>query len=146
MSNNKTLKYKTYQGSVEASIEDECLIGEVLFIRDTIIYSANTMSEIKVAFEDAVDQYIKDCDRLGRPAQKPYTGNFNVRIGSERHKRLAMIAYSQGASMNKTLGDAVDMFFEQNNAKDESLWETNIPGVSTKAIGVSTPVMLSLVH
>ena len=40
------LTYKTYIGSIEVSVEDECLHGKILFIDDLITYEANTVQEI----------------------------------------------------------------------------------------------------
>ena len=46
-----TLKYKGYEGSVEYSEEDDCLIGRVLHTnKANIAYSGESIAEIKAMF------------------------------------------------------------------------------------------------
>jgi predicted HicB family RNase H-like nuclease len=58
--------YKDFFGSMEISIEDNCLYGQLQFIEDTISYEAASVSELQKAFEEAVDDYISTCQELGR--------------------------------------------------------------------------------
>jgi len=106
------LTYKGYTGSIEVSIEDECLHGRVLFIDDLITYEGNTIKEITAAFENATDGYIAYCTKTGKPANKPYSGTFNVRIGPLRHRVLAELAHRQEMSINEVLCSAIDMLQE----------------------------------
>lgn len=62
MKNTTQLKYKKYTGSIEISLEDNCLHGRILFINDLITYGGNTLNELKSNFKNAVDRYIKYCD------------------------------------------------------------------------------------
>lgn len=104
------LTYKEYSGSVEVSIEDGCLHGRVLFINDLITYEGNTVDELKTAFQNATDQYIAYCEKTGKPANKPYSGTFNVRIGADRHRALARLAHKKKTSINEVLCQAIDAF------------------------------------
>lgn len=103
------LTYKGYTGSIEVSIEDECLHGRVLFIDDLITYEGNTVEEIKIAFQNATDRYIAYCLKTGKPANKPYSGTFNVRIGSSRHRALAQQAHKEKTSINDVVCKAIDI-------------------------------------
>jgi len=102
-----TLEYKNQIGSVDTSIEDMCLHGELLFIEDTITYEATTVAKLKTEFEAAVDDYLANCERLGRDPQRPYKGSFNVRIGAELHKQLAIQAKRKGKSINEYVKKAI---------------------------------------
>ena len=59
----ETFKYKGFEGSMEFSQEDECLVGEVLFVRSKIIYIGETYAELKAAFHEAVDAYLQHCGK-----------------------------------------------------------------------------------
>lgn len=103
------LTYKGYSGSAEISIEDECLHGRILFIDDLITYEAETPAELGQAFKQAVDDYVAYCAQMGKPANKPYSGSFNVRIGAERHKQLAHYASRNRMSLNEAVCRACDV-------------------------------------
>lgn len=93
--------HKGYSGSCVASIEDCCLHGRILFIDDLITYEGETVSELEASFEDAVDRYIKYCNQTGKPANKPYSGSFNVRVGPELHRAAAQRAKHSNISLNE---------------------------------------------
>lgn len=102
------LTYKGYNGSADISMEDDCLHGRILFIDDLITYEAETPPALRQAFEQAVDDYIAYCAQMGKPANKPYSGSFNVRIGAERHKKLAHFASRNEISLNEAMCRACD--------------------------------------
>ena len=53
------LEYKGYYGSIEYSIEDNCLFGKVLGMPDNLIsYEGSTASELYTDFKDAIDVYL----------------------------------------------------------------------------------------
>lgn len=84
---NKMLNYKGYFGSIEVSIEDGILHGKIQCINDIVTYEAETPNELKSAFEEAVTDYLETCKELGKSPDKPMSGSFNIRIGSELHKK-----------------------------------------------------------
>ena len=57
----KALDYKGYLGSIEVSIEDNCLHGKLLGISDVIGYEGQTIKELTKAFMEAVEDYIEVC-------------------------------------------------------------------------------------
>ena len=108
------LTYKGYTGSIIASIEDECLHGKILFIDDIITYEGGTVSEIHKAFNGAVDRYIAYCDATGSAANKPYSGTFNIRIGSDLHQQAAQIAHKMGLKLNPFVMQAIQEKVKNN--------------------------------
>lgn len=66
-----TLKYKSYYGSVEASEEDNCLFGKLLFIRPLVNYEGLTVAELRRSFEEAADDYLVECKQLGVEPKNP---------------------------------------------------------------------------
>lgn len=111
MSSNKEIfSYKGYTGSINTSIEDGCLYGKLLFIKDSILYDAETVPELKKAFELAVDDYLEFCEEEGYEPETPYKGSLNVRLGSELHRTVAIEAYKSNVSINKFIA----LVLEQN--------------------------------
>lgn len=52
------LHYKGYSGSVDIDLESDNLYGKVLNIRGSVVYNANTVSELRQNFKIAVDNYL----------------------------------------------------------------------------------------
>lgn len=108
------LTYKGYTGTIEASIEDSCLHGQILFIEDIITYEGKTVEEIKTSFKEAVNRYLAYCKETGKPANKPYSGTFNVRVGQDLHRKAVEIAYQRGITLNDFVTQSIQSAIEQN--------------------------------
>jgi predicted HicB family RNase H-like nuclease len=95
------MEYKGYYGSVEYSREDNSLFGKVLGMsKDVITYEGSTIEELKADFEAGIDSYIEGCDELGIKPRKSFSGAFNIRIPSETHCQIAVLAEKSGVSIN----------------------------------------------
>ncbi|MEI6263181.1 MAG: type II toxin-antitoxin system HicB family antitoxin [Deltaproteobacteria bacterium] len=108
------LSHNGYTGSVEVSFEDNCLHGKLLFIGDLITYEGATVEDLQASFKNAVDHYISYCRETGKPANKPYSGTFNVRIGTELHRKAAQEANERHISLNDYVAQAIKTAFDQN--------------------------------
>jgi predicted HicB family RNase H-like nuclease len=108
------LSHNGYTGSVEVSFEDNCLHGRVLFIDDLITYEGITAEELLVSFKAAVDHYLTYCKESGKPANKPFSGTFNVRIGQELHRKASHEAHAHNLSLNDYVVQAIKAAMEQN--------------------------------
>ena len=107
------LEYKGYFGSVEYSKADNCLFGKVLGMsKDSITYEGNNLDELKADFEAGIDSYLEGCAELGISPRKAFSGSLNVRISSEVHSQIALLAKKTGKSINafikETLENRVD--------------------------------------
>ncbi len=101
------MTYKGYVGTVEYSEEDACLFGRIAGIRDIITYEGESVAEIKTAFEEAVDDYLKHCAEVGKEPNKPYSGKFVLRIDPAVHAKLAAKALASGKSLNQYAADVL---------------------------------------
>ena len=102
------LKYKGYTGSVEFNAADDCLHGKVLgMTKDSITFEGETVSELKTDFQNAIDSYIEGCQELGIAPRKPYSGVLNIRIPSEIHEKVALLAMQQGMTVNALIRNAI---------------------------------------
>lgn len=46
---------------LRSRVEDDCIFGKVKFINDSIVFGADTVSELKSTFEAEVDDYLEFC-------------------------------------------------------------------------------------
>lgn len=97
----KQLQHKGYVGSVEVSFEDGVIYGKLLHIRDLVTFEADEISAIERAFVDAVEDYLEDCADSGQVPNKPFKGQFNVRVGADLHRDLANSAAAENVSLNE---------------------------------------------
>ncbi|KAA0947670.1 MULTISPECIES: type II toxin-antitoxin system HicB family antitoxin [unclassified Pseudomonas] len=111
---NNQLKHKGYIGSIEASVEDNCLFGKLLFIKALISYEGQTVAQLETAFCEAVDDYLDTCQKLGQTPEKPCKGSFNVRVGHDLHLAAALAATRQKVTLNDLTRQALSEFLQQH--------------------------------
>jgi predicted HicB family RNase H-like nuclease len=100
-----TMHYKGYAARIEYIEQDDCFVGHIAGINDVVGFHANSVSELHAAFEEAVDDYLITCKKLGRLPQKPYSGKIMLRVPPEIHARAAMMAEAHGKSLNSWVTD-----------------------------------------
>ncbi|MDR2969961.1 MAG: type II toxin-antitoxin system HicB family antitoxin [Tannerellaceae bacterium] len=103
------LKYKNFIATVKYSEEDEAFIGRIEGINSVVSFEGQSVAELKSSFKDAVESYLDFCNRKGivNP-QKSYTGVLNIRIPSEIHRKIALVAASTGVSINALIRDSIE--------------------------------------
>ena len=101
------MNYGGYSARIEYSDEDGCLVGHIAGIRDVVGFHGDSVSELRSAFEEAVDDYLATCEKLDRPPQRPFSGKVMLRIDPGLHARAAMLAQAEGKSLNAWAQDAL---------------------------------------
>lgn len=84
------------------------------FIRVLVSYEGDTVAELSQAFRDAVDDYLSTCESLGREAEVPCKGSFNVRIGHDLHLAASVAATRQSISLNDLTRKAQSEYLEHH--------------------------------
>lgn len=103
----KYLTYKGYTGTIEYSKEDDLLFGKVVGIKGLISFEGKTGKELENDFLESVDIYLSDCERSGNTPEKPFKGNFNVRIPVELHQKAALLAMKNKMSLNHFVSESI---------------------------------------
>lgn len=67
------LRYKDYVAQVQFYQEYDMIYGNVLGIEDTISIQGKTMEEVVADFQDAIDEYLDFCHRIGERPSKPFS-------------------------------------------------------------------------
>lgn len=154
MDSTKSFEHRGFAGSVEISLEDDVLFGRILHIEDLINYEGNTLSELRMAFIAAVDDYITDFESAGKPIPIPFKGSFNVRTGPELHRRAALRATRSGQTLNEIVKCALETYLDadQKASDHEStapayrlLTASSAPGTSANDLPFLLPSSLILV-
>ena len=102
------LTYKDYIAAVHFSKEDEVFYGRIEGIDDVVSFEGQSVKELKDAFADAVEDYIRICNENGKLPEKIYKGSFNVRISPKLHKRAVQYANAKKVSLNRFVEEAIE--------------------------------------
>lgn len=106
------MKYKGYYGSVHYSDDDEVFHGKIEFVPSLVSYEGTDVKSLRLAFEEAVDDYLQLCKDEKKEPDMPFKGSFNVRIGHDLHRRAALIAKDQKTNLNKIVVDALERYLD----------------------------------
>ena len=102
------MEYKGYVGKVEFDEEAGILHGDVIGIRDIVTFQAESVSEVEQAFRDSVDDYLAFCKKRKEKPDKPCSGKFLVRVNSDLHRRINVLAGVTGKSLNSVVAECLD--------------------------------------
>lgn len=106
------LKYVGYEGTAEVDMDRLVCRGKILFIDDLVTYIAESPDGLRAAFEAAVDDYIETCKIVGKEPQKPFRGQFQVRIAPDLHRAAALRAVQEQRSLNDLVCHAVSHYLD----------------------------------
>ena len=99
------MEYKGYFGKVEFDDEANIFYGEVINLRDVVIFQGETVKDLRKAFRESIDDYLEFCAVRGEEPEKPYSGKFVVRVEPELHKIISIEAKKTGKSLNTWVSD-----------------------------------------
>lgn len=102
-----TMTYRGYSARIEYSDEDGCFIGHLSGISDVIGFHGESVTELRAAFEEAVEDYFETCKKLNRLPQTPHSENLTLHIPPQIHTAITTEARISGKSVNQW---AVDTF------------------------------------
>lgn len=101
-----TMTYRGYAARIEYSDDDQCFVGHIAGITDIVGFHGESVTELRTAFEEAVDDYLETCEKLGRTPQKPYSGKLMLRVPPDIHAAIAVAAEVSGKSINQWAAEA----------------------------------------
>ena len=77
-------------------------------ISDIVGFHGAAVSELRTAFEEAVNDYLETCKKTSKQPQKPYSGKLMLRIPPKVHAAVAIAAEVSGKSINQWAADMLD--------------------------------------
>jgi predicted HicB family RNase H-like nuclease len=96
-----TMTYKGYDALVTYDEDAELFHGEVTNTRDVITFQGRSVDELKQALADSVEDYLDFCKTRGEEPEKPFSGQFVVRVDPPVHRAAVTAAMRAGVSLNK---------------------------------------------
>ena len=97
------LSHKGYYGSVNFDEDEMIFHGKIEFIRSLASYEATTARDLKKAFKNSVADYLATCEANDIEPEKPFKGSLNIRLGSDLHRKVALLAVRKQKSLNRLI-------------------------------------------
>jgi predicted HicB family RNase H-like nuclease len=94
------MQYKGYVAKVEYDDSVKAFHGRILGINDMVTFEGTTVKELEKEFHVSVEVYLDFCKTRGTKANKPYSGEFRLRLDPSLHRELAVAAELAGDSLN----------------------------------------------
>lgn len=102
-----TMNYLGYTSRIEFDERDNIFVGRVLGIRAIISFHGETVAELRTAFNESMDDYLKDCGERGLTPEKPASGKLMLRVPPEVHGAALVAAQAAGMSLNAWAAQAL---------------------------------------
>ncbi len=103
-----TMTHNGYEALVTYDEDAELFHGEVMNLRDMITFQGKSVDELKQAFADSITDYLAFCRERGEEPEKPYSGQFVVRVEPLLHKAVVTAARRAGLSLNKWVATTLE--------------------------------------
>lgn len=104
----KAMTYRGYAARIEYSDEDRCFVGHIAGVNDIVGFHGESVRELRSAFEEAVEDYIETCEKLGRAPQRTHSGKLLLRVSPEMHAAVAAAAEVSGKSINQWASETLE--------------------------------------
>ena len=101
------LDHRGYRARVEFDAEDGLFFGRIAGIRDGVSFHADTVPALVQAFQEAVDDYLETCAKLGKTPERPFSGKLTLRVDPAVHAKSVEAAELAGKSLNQWIEDVL---------------------------------------
>ncbi len=108
------MEYKGYLGSVNYNDEDEIFYGRIEYIRSLISYEGHDVESLKNSFHEAVEDYLELARSQNIEPEQPFKGSFNIRTGSDLHRRAVIAAKQRGINLNRLVNEAIEEYLKSS--------------------------------
>ena len=103
-----TMHHEGYVATIDLDEEAGLFHGEVINTRDVLTFQGQTLDELRTAFADTIADYVEWCRERGKEPERPYSGNFMLRVSPELHRRIATAAARSGKSINGYVAETLE--------------------------------------
>ncbi|HZK99406.1 MAG TPA: type II toxin-antitoxin system HicB family antitoxin [Caulobacteraceae bacterium] len=104
----KTMIHKGWAARIDYDGDDEIFVGHLAGVGDIVGFHADTVKGLKLAFHEAVDDYIASCAAAGKDPERPCSGQIMVRVDPAVHAKALLAAQLSGKSLAKWAEEKLD--------------------------------------
>lgn len=81
--------------------------GEILGLNGGADFYGRTPDELRTEFRKSLEVFLEVCHEKGIEPYRNFSGRFNIRIPTQLHERLAILAEAEGKSLNALAQEAL---------------------------------------
>lgn len=104
---NNAMTHKGQTARIEFDDRSNLFVGRLVGIADVVSFHAESVADLRAAFEEAVDDYLETCAKIGKAPQQPASGKLMLRIPPEVHSAALTVAQAAGTSLNQWAAHAL---------------------------------------
>ncbi len=101
------MQHDGYVARIDYDEDDRIFRGKVANIRDSIVFIGRTPEELERDFAEQLKFYFEICKKRGKTPDRPYSGQFVLRIDPDLHRALAVAADREDKSLNRWAADTL---------------------------------------
>jgi predicted HicB family RNase H-like nuclease len=98
---NMIMQLEGYVARIDYDEDEKTFRGKVANIRDSIVFVGKTPEELEEDFAEQLKFYFEVCKKRGKEPDRPYSGQFVLRVDPEIHRALAVAADRENKSLNR---------------------------------------------
>jgi predicted HicB family RNase H-like nuclease len=95
-----TMEFKGYIARVDYDDDAKLFHGQILNLRDVITFQGRSVSELRKALRDSVNDYVELCSARGEKPERPFSGKVLLRLTPELHRAAIVAAAQRRRSLN----------------------------------------------
>lgn len=95
------MTYKGYKADITFDSDANTFYGEILNSAAVIHFRGNSIEDLEKSFREGIDEYLQVCEEEGIAPERPFSGEFRVRISPDLHKKIFFQAKKEKLSINK---------------------------------------------
>lgn len=106
------MEYKGYVAKIDFDEDADVFHGEVINTRDVITFGGRSVSELRKALRESVEEYLVFCEERGEEPEKPFAGRILLRIDPSVHREMYIRAIRADQSLNSWIADRLSAAVE----------------------------------
>ena len=95
------MTYKGYKADIKFDSDANTFYGEILNSSAVIHFRGNSVEELEKSFKEGIDEYLTICAEEGISPERPFSGEFRIRISPDLHKQIFLQSKIENLSINK---------------------------------------------
>ena len=96
-----------YNARIKYDAELDLFRGEILGLTGGADFYGKNPKVLRAEFKKSLQDFLEVCREKGIEPRRNYSGKFNLRIPAELHEKLAIVAQSEGKSINTVAQEAL---------------------------------------
>ncbi len=101
------MTYNGYNAKIEYDAELDMFRGEILGLTGGADFYGKNPKELRAEFKKSLEVFLEVCREKGIEPRRNFSGKFNLRIPTELHEKLAIVAQAEGMSINTLAQEAL---------------------------------------